>query len=246
MPTIREYKAFGDELEKRLRLQYPPVAIKMVEKETDIPDSTVRPRKNRHYHLSQCQAFAMSRREKIAVAMLKEDNWCLAPLVAYGLVKKMEKPLTVEPEYDCFEHGKYIGILSAPLNIVEFIPDVVDIYCNTTQLRHLLLALRTSERPFVGSGHFPPSCAYAVVTPVVKNRYMVVLPDPGEYARALTPVGDMIFAVPREKLELLMEDLRKYQETSMFASEDVMMRPDFPQLDIYKEAFKAWGMDYEK
>ena len=57
--------------------------------------------------------------------------------------------------------------------------------------------------------------------------------------------GEMILAVPEEKLGLLMEDLRKYQETSIFANETVMMRPDFPQLDIYKKAFKAWGMDYE-
>ena len=75
---------------------------------------------------------------------------------------------------------------------------------------------------------------------------MVALPDPGEYARALTPAGEMILAVPGEKLGLLMEDLREYQETSIFTNDILLMRPDFPQPDIYKKAFKAWGMDYEK
>ena len=178
--------------------------------------------------------------------MLQEDNWCLAPLIAYGLVGKMQEPLTVMPDYDCFEHGKYIGILSAPLSKTDFKPDVVNIISDTNQLRHLLLALRASERPYVSGGYFPPSCAYAVVTPILTGQYMVVLPDPGEYARALSPTGEMILAVPEEKLGLLMEDLRKYQETSIFANETVMMRPDFPQLDIYKQAFKAWGMDYEE
>jgi uncharacterized protein (DUF169 family) len=243
---MNEFNTFGNDLEKMLHLDAPPIAIKMLEKESDIPDSAVRPKKHRNYHLAQCQAFAMSRREKVTVAMLKEDNWCLAPLMIYGHMSKDEKVLNNKPDYDCLEHGKYLGVLSAPLGTAEFKPDVIDIYCDTNQLRHMLLALRKSERPFVGGGYFPPSCSYAVVTPILTGKYMVVLPDPGEYARALTRVGEMIFAVPPEKIGSLLEDLKKYQETSIFAHENVMMRPDFPQLDIYKKAFKTWGMDYEK
>ncbi len=243
---MNEFNTYGDKLEKMLRLDNPPIAIKMLEKESDIPDSAVRPKKHRNYHLAQCQAYAMSRREKATVAMLKEDNWCLAPLMVYGHMSKDEKVLNNRPDYDCFEPGKYIGVLSAPLNTAEFIPDVINIYCDTTRLRDMLLALRKSERPYVGGGYFPPSCSYAVVTPILTGKYMVVLPDPGEYARALTPVGEMIFAVPPGKISLLLEDLKEYQENSIFADEAVMMRPDFPQLDIYKKAFKAWGMDYER
>jgi len=41
----------------------------------------------------------MSRRERETIAMLKEDNWCPGPLMAYGLVidrqLRMRDPLKV-------------------------------------------------------------------------------------------------------------------------------------------------------
>jgi uncharacterized protein (DUF169 family) len=246
MMTVKEFNSGGDDLERMLHLSSSPIAIRFIEKESDIPGSALRPKKQRNYHLAQCQAYALSRRDKITVAMLKEDNWCLAPLIVYGHRRKNDEMLHNAPDYDCLELGKYIGVLSAPLNSAEFQPDVLNIYCDTTQLRHMLLALRKSERPNVGAGYFPPSCSYAVVTPVLTGKFMMVLPDPGEYARALTPVGEMIFAVPQTKLGTLLEDIKVYQKTSIFAHETVMIRPDFPQLENYKRAFKTWDMDYEK
>jgi hypothetical protein len=35
------------------------------------------------------------------------------------------------------------------------------------------------------------------------------------------------------------------ENKSGFAHEQMMMRPDFPQPDLYKKVFKKWGMDYE-
>ena len=71
MPTIKEYNQYGEELENLLGLQTSPIAVKMLEKQTDVPEGAIRPKKDRGYHLAQCQAFAMSRREKATVAMLK-------------------------------------------------------------------------------------------------------------------------------------------------------------------------------
>jgi uncharacterized protein (DUF169 family) len=241
-----DFNRDGAELVKRLSLATSPVAIKALRAESEIPPGALRPRRDRYWHLAQCQAFALSRRNQETVAMLKEDNWCLAPLIAYGQVHKMQEPLTHAPDYDCFDYGKYIGILSAPLESAEFTPDVVIIFGDTNQLRHLMMALRNNERQYVGGNYFPPSCAHAVVSPMLTGQYRVILPDPGEYVRALTQAGEMMFALPGTKLGLLVEDLKKYQETSIFAHDRMFIRPDFPQPDIYKQCFKAWGMDYEQ
>ena len=86
MKTIGDYNQYGEELERLLLFRTSPLAVKMLAKEEEIPEDAVRPRRDRGFHLSQCQAFAMSRRQRITVAMLKEDNWCWAPLIGFGLV----------------------------------------------------------------------------------------------------------------------------------------------------------------
>ena len=72
----------------------------------------------------------------------------------------------------------------------------------------------------------------------------MVMPDPGEYQRALTEEGDMMFAIPQVKMPVLMAGL-KQNEHGPFAYRDhhMFMQPDFAQPDFYKEMFKSWGLD---
>ncbi len=63
----------------------------MLEKEEDIPEGSFRPWRDEGIHIAQCQAFALSRRQRMTVAMLKEDNWCPAPISAYGMVTPREE-----------------------------------------------------------------------------------------------------------------------------------------------------------
>jgi uncharacterized protein (DUF169 family) len=186
MSTLSKFSQYGDDLEKHLQLRTSPVAVKMLEKEEDIPEGSIRPKKDRGYHLAQCQAFAMSRREKATVAMLKEDHWCPAALMAFGMAERPKSSGRNSHPYDRFESGKYIGIVTAPLKMAKFEPDVVIIYSNNAQLRSLLLTMRAEDIPNVTGHFFPPSCAYAVVSVMFTGQYWVVLPDPGEYERALT------------------------------------------------------------
>ena len=245
MATIKEFNRCGEELEKILLLKTSPVAVKMIQKKADIPVGALRPKKDRKYHLAQCQAFAMTRRERTTIAMLKEDHWCPAALMAYGMVPLPEgmNPTRMHP-YDCFDYGKYIGVLTAPLKTATFKPDVVIIYSNTAQLRSLLLSFGPDEVKQVNGRFFPPSCAHAVVTPMLKGGYWVVLPDPGEYQRALCDEGEMMFAVPAEKLPRLLVGLEKFQEQGFaYRNHYYFMQGDFPRPDFYKAMFKQWGLE---
>ena len=103
--AFSEYKSYGEDLERILLLRSSPVAVKMLEREEDIPEGAVRPKKDRGQHLTQCQAFAMSRRDKATVAMLKEDHWCPTAVMAYGLVKRPESVEKWTHPYECFEYG---------------------------------------------------------------------------------------------------------------------------------------------
>ncbi len=245
MATIKEFNRCGEELEKILLLKTSPVAVKMIQKKADIPAGALRPKKDRNYHLAQCQAFAMTRRERTTIAMLKEDHWCPAALMAYGMVPLPEgmNPTRMHP-YECFDYGKYIGVLTAPLKTAAFKPDVVIIYSNTSQLRSLLLSFGHDEVLQVNGRFFPPSCAHAVVTPMLKGGYWVVLPDPGEYQRALCDEGEMMFAVPAEKVPGLLVGLNKFQGQGFaYRNNYYFMQGDFPRPDFYKKMFKDWGLE---
>jgi uncharacterized protein (DUF169 family) len=245
LTAINEFRSCGEDLERLLKLRTSPIAVKMIEKETDIPPGAYRPRKDHGVHLAQCQAFAMSRRDKATVAMLKEDHWCPAALMAYGLV---ERPAvrTGHP-YDSFEFGKYIGVLTAPLKSAAFTPDVVIIYSNTAQLRSLLLTFKLEDLPLVNGHFFPPSCAYAVVHVMLTGQYWAVLPDPGEYQRALTGEDEMMFGVPADKVKGLVSRLQQAEGTGLsYSDHNVLMMADFPHPDFYQKMFKMWGLDVKE
>jgi uncharacterized protein (DUF169 family) len=240
--TIADFNQYGEDLERLLILRTSPVAVKMLEKEEDIPAGAYRPKRDKGVHLAQCQAFALSRRDKVTVAMLKEDHWCPAALMAYGLV---ERPAvrTGHP-YDSFEFGKYVGILTAPLKKATFKPDVVIIYSNTAQLRSLLLSMKIEDLHLVNGHFFPPSCAYAVVHVMLTGHYWAVLPDPGEYQRALTGEDEMMFGVPADKMERLLSGLKQGESKDFsYAGHNMLMMVDFPHPDFYKKMFKGWGLE---
>lgn len=248
MSRLEKFNGFGEYLEKALSLRTSPVAVKMLRGEADIPEGAIRPKKDKGYHLAQCQAFSLSRRKGATIAMLKEDNWCWGPLLAYGLIdpatagkyREVQKDIANVP---ALEYGKYIGIVSAPLKTATFEPEVVLIYANTAQLRSMLLALSFKGEGPVKSSLYPiASCALSVV-PALSGQYSVTLPDPGEFGRALAGEDEIIFTVPAGKLEGLVSQLEKLDEMKMGYRDSAWeMRPDFPRPDFYKRLYRECGL----
>ena len=233
-----------------MMLRTSPIAVKMLEKESDIPKGAFRPRKDRGYHLAQCQAFSLSRRQGKTVAMLKEDNWCWGSLFAYGLIDPRIADNYPELQNDMkhiplLEYGKYIGIISAPLKTTNFEPDIVLIYSNAAQLRNMLYVLSFKNEGLVTSPLYPvASCALSVV-PALSGQYCVTLPDPGEHGRALAGEDEIIFSVPGDKVEGLVSQLRAFEERKMGYKDYAFweMRPDFPRPEFYKRLYRECGLD---
>jgi uncharacterized protein (DUF169 family) len=232
--TIAEFNKYGEELERMMHLRTSPIAVKMVEKEKDIPKGAVRPLRDRGHNIAQCQAFALSRRQRETIVMLEEDHRCFAPVIGYG------QPFVTFPK---FPRGKYIGIVSAPLRSANFVPDLIIIYSNTTQLRNMLNPLSFGKiTKEVDYFLFPPACVYQVVPVIESGRYMVTLPDPGDYMRALAAEDEIILSVPAARMDEFMTGIRRstegeysYERTGMY------MRYDFPQPPFYQMLFKRWA-----
>jgi len=281
MPTIEEFRSYGKEIDDLLRLDSFTVAVKMIRDMEEIPAEAVRPKRDLNQHIAQCQAFALTRREGKTVAMLKEDHWCYAPVIGYGLVEQpdffkkgglydhqfdddpeirealggtgskflghfLEKPeLAKNMTFPCFEAGKYIGCLTAPLRSTTFEPDVVFVYSNNAQLRNILMAIKYKEGIHVTSEFDPiDSCIYSLV-PLVEGKqdYMITIPDPGEQERALTDENKIIFSLTREKVRVLVEGLRHYDEIKLgYVHLTKLMQADFEQPQFYTLLFKRWGI----
>lgn len=263
MTNIQQYNDYGETLEKLLILRTSPLAVKMIENEADIPAGAIRPKKDRGFHLAQCQAFAMTRRQGITIAMLKEDNWCWAPLIGYGLVKPFDEgsispnvfivadisaAKRVAQNFPHLQYGKYIGIVSGPLKTANFLPDLVLIYCNTAQLRSMLMATKYRDGILVTSQFDPiDSCVYSVVPAMLNGQYRITLPDPGEYERAMAGEDEIIFSVPKDKMEELISGLKHFDQVKLgYSHLSMQIRPDFPRPEFYRHLFRTWGLDVEK
>jgi uncharacterized protein (DUF169 family) len=244
--TIADFNRYGEDIERIVRPRTSPLAVKMLRSVEDIPPGAVRPKRDRNHHLAQCQAFALSRRQNETVAMLKEDNWCFAPLVAYGLVDKPGDPdIKKFTTFPAFERGKYVGIVSSPLRTANFEPDVVIIYSDPAQLRNMLLPVHYKTAGDQMDSHFfPPSCAYLLVPPMETGRYMVALPDFGECDRALAADNEIILSVPRARIAEFFSGLLEREQGKLGpAPSGYMMVPDFPQPPFYRRLFARWGLD---
>jgi uncharacterized protein (DUF169 family) len=215
----------------------------------DISKAVLRPLRDLGYHVPVCQGYALSRKEGITVAMFKEDMWCFEPIVGYGWmeppqyfldghnrfpqdVKDLEAGKNYARDFPRLEVGRYRGVVSAPLTRVNFRPDLVMIYCDSSQLSLLLLAREYRDGHDLQchlSSH--AACVYSVVTAVKSRKFQVALPCRGDHYFALASDTEIILSFPIEKLEELMEGLRHLEKNSWRLPRNQLMQiePNYPE-----------------
>jgi len=258
--TLDVFHGYGEEIEKGLRLRTSPIAVKLLEKEADIPEGAKRPVRDFGYHLALCQAFAMSRRQGTVVAMLKEDMWCFFPVIGYGLAEPPKyfldghscypDVMTLEAckkwaqAYPRLQTGKYIGVVSAPLMTANFEPDLVIIYCDSAQLSALLLGLAYKDgRDITCRLTAETACVYSVAPAIQSGECQVALPCGGDRIYAGARDDEMVFAVPKGKVEDLMLGLRQILDKLGFRGlSEPLMVPEWELPEPYVNTAKMLGM----
>jgi uncharacterized protein (DUF169 family) len=255
---------YGADLERMMLLKTCPIAVKMLKSESEIPQGAIRPKRDRGEHYAMCQAFAAARRQGMTLAMFLEDHWCFEPIISYGLVETPEDYLNGSAsaffitnkeaarkrgrEMTRLPVGKYPGMVLGPLHNANYTPDITMIYCNTAQLRHLLLSLMHTNGTRVTSMLDPiGSCVHSVVPSFLSGECRVTVPDPGDYERAMAGDDEMILTLPTSKLKDLMDGVYYYEKGNRgFKAYSYMMKTDFKQPPFYEEYFKQWGLDAPK
>jgi uncharacterized protein (DUF169 family) len=207
----------------------------------------------------------MSRRERKTIAMLNEDHWCYLPVIAFGLAEPPDvflqgdtffkfgvgDPEAAKKLADTFprlELGKYVGVVTAPLRTANFEHDLVVIYCNTNQLRCLLSGIKYKEGRLVTSTLDPGgACLQCTVPAMQTGDCQVTVPCGGDRKNALAQDDEMIFSVPRRRLEDLMLGLRHFDEMGFgYTHFSPNMRPEYPLFKKYVELGRMVGLDVDK
>jgi uncharacterized protein (DUF169 family) len=248
---MNKFNELGRKLELQLRLNTYPLAIKMLKSIEDVPEDATRPLKKFGKCLSTCQAFALSRRFGETVAQLFEDMWCPEPVIGFGLaeppeyffegktrypsgVKSLEAGANWAREFPRFEVGKYVGVVSAPLTLASFEPDVAVVYCDSAQLLRLLLGLAYEDGRDITTvlgGH--SACVYAIVPSMLKNECQVSVPCRGDRGYAGTQDYEMIFSIPRDHIERVVEGMDKPGTSS--SPTRFSMNPEYMLSEGYSE-----------
>ncbi|MBS7528180.1 DUF169 domain-containing protein [Fusibacter paucivorans] len=246
--------------------RYDAMAVKLAEKDTEISTDFIRPLKTMGKHIALCQAFAMARREGKMVYMEKKDHWCWAPLVAFGHIRcergdeafeEISRMIGIEDigkAKDFFEniprlpHEKYTGIMVAPLAKAPFTPDIILVNCNNAQLRTLLLGIKSQKGALVESRFDPiDSCVWSIIPSLLGGDYRITLPDPGDYARALTDENDIILSIPKAQYDAFTRGLEWQLKKGMTSESFVYdMEGDFARPPFYNKLYSAWGLDQGK
>ena len=273
-----ELNDYGDILEKQLLLRSSPIAIKMLQPEDLIPGGAEKPSDSSRIggRLALCQAFALARRQEMTIIMYDTDHWCFEPIIAFGLRPPPEdylngttthpfliadqeaaaKHAQKDPRLPYEEYGAGSGMVFGPAKTVSFSPDLVMIYCNTDQLRYLILALGYKEAYMVNSSFYGiGSCGRAAVPPLLTHEATITVPDPGERDRAaMTREDMMILTLPAKTWPVkkgksrnlfidLMDGIDHFSQFLPYKTAfSPSMQPDFQQPGFYVDYFKQWGL----
>jgi uncharacterized protein (DUF169 family)/RNAse (barnase) inhibitor barstar len=251
----------GRILQEELILRYSPIALKLLRTEEDIPEGTVRPWRDEGNRLAMCQAYALVRRNRKAYTLLKEDHWCVWPLVSYRLCPLEEadyeymgsKFFVRDPrrgvrflreEYPMLKEEGILGFSIAPLEKCTFVPDLVCIYCNPAQIRSLLMAAKFLTGEMLKLTLDPvDSCVHSSIPVLNGLDFNITFPDPGEYERGLTDENEVMFTLRGDLLEPLTDCVRSFGQMN-FGYRGLQMEMDmnFPRPEFYNKMFEKWGL----
>jgi uncharacterized protein (DUF169 family) len=244
--NIEELNGYGRDLERLLKLRSHPVAFKLLKSEEDEPEGAIRPGRDNGNHIAFCQAVSLARRQGMTVAMFKEDHWCFAPLLAFGIMPDPhDEFLDQFKDFPRLPYGAAAGTVLGPLDAVTYEPDVVLVYATPAQLRQLLMAVKMNgDAPMHADFDPIDSCAYSIIPVLETGEYRITVPDPGEYARAAVADDEMIFSIPGAKLAGTVEALQRMAEMQRgMPYGEIEMKPDFTRPEFYDRIFKLWGLD---
>ena len=210
---------------KYLKFTTSPVALKMCTSRDKLPPKTRIPSKAWGLDFRACQAVQVARRYEVPVAVPRSEMPCPTGSVALGFYKPNAlywSGVCLSPPYMSqkakkvrgkntpkLEAGKYEYMLVSPLDQTSYAPDVVLFYGNPGQITKLVQAaiLKTGE-PLTAKTTCGTACGEWASAAILTRKCQFVFPCDGERRFGVIEDSEMVFSMPYEKMDEILEALK--------------------------------------
>jgi uncharacterized protein (DUF169 family) len=200
-------KQANETLNIYVRPQTFPIAIKLFGGEETLPEKVRMPVKDLGYQITLCQAVALSRRYGWTLAVGNEDQCCIGGHATMGF---LDNPPQGGPNDAGKRHepGKYRYMVSAPIDRADFEPDLICLYVNSAQAMRLVQAANNggggiATTVATGMG----DCGDIMARTIKTDSCQFILPSGGDRVFGSTQDHEVIFTIPRSKIEIMMKAL---------------------------------------
>jgi uncharacterized protein (DUF169 family) len=216
-----EAKEISEKIERILKLDTHPVALKFYEKKEEMPRRPINSKMN------ACQLVSIARYQGTANALTPEMHICAIGSACLGIIKTpeifSEGKAPVGRYVDTEETGKkfignvfklgdtgkrYAGIMVEPLGASIQEPDVVVIYANPNQIMRLIHACvyDTGEKVAADTVAEAALCSGAGFA-MAKKKPIIGFPCAGDRRFGGTQVHELVFAMPYSMAQKIAENL---------------------------------------
>ena len=199
-----DLKQVNDTLNLYIRPQTFPLALKLCTSEGELPERVRIPVRDLGYQVTLCQAIGIARRFRWALAVGKDDQICVGGASAMGFIAERsgEEPMKH------LEAGKYSHLVIAPTEMADFEPDIISLYGTPAQVMRLVQAARPSagqDVSAIASGG--ADCGDQVARTTLTDQCQCILPSGGDRVFGSTQDYEMIFTMPKSKVDAVMQGL---------------------------------------
>lgn len=254
--NLDELHQMGKELEIWLRMRVHPIAVKLLNSKNEVPQGAIIPTRDWKHKYALCQAFARSQDgHEETIAMFKEDHWCFEPVIGLGLAKRIPEFLDGHHRYPdsvktleagaqwCknmpyLPYGKYQGIVSAPIHLCNFIPDLIMMHVDGRMATYLMIIRNYIDGKDITcqlSGH--AACVYAIVPSMLNRECHIALPCKGDRTIAFAQDNEIIFTLIPEMLPDFIQGIQYEQEHEWGLPFFTKLKEEY----FLKPKYKAFG-----
>ncbi len=244
----KEWNKKGKELLEILRLRTPPVGVVFSEND-EIPEGSFQPSKY-GMKMAVCQAIGFARYSGRTVALKYDDFACAPSMVIYSLVKgDLKKELksillkagwlkdeSTEIPINFLSKGKYKTFIFGDVTKMEIEPQSILVFGTPAQIGRLIQA-KTYFGGVVKANLLAKtaSCSEGLL-PSLNGEPTISIPGAGDRVFAGLDENEMIFAMPYDWLDRILEGLNNAGKGANIAypvSPFLSFTPRFPKM--YRE-----------
>lgn len=223
----------NEALNRYVRPQTPPVAVRMVTSQDELPERVRFPKRDMGLLMPLCQGISLARRYGFVVAMGVEDMNCAISPVVLGFLPPKKRfldgdfPVPPMPlgeararfrqNLKLLEYGKYNYVVIAPIHRTTFEPHFVAIYINPAQMSRLAQGTAFMSGKMPHASVWPVgTCAPVFAHTILEDDYQAIVPGAGERNAALVQDNEVTFTIPASKIDELIQGLAESEKTGIF------------------------------